>query len=59
MSFKLYIEAWKDLTKWKVEEGHSLQAEKNPQRNTQKPYEVLGNRCGVFLLSLLLTESMF
>lgn len=49
----------KDLTMWKVNEGHSLPAEKNPQRNTQKPYEVLGNRCGVFLLSLLLTESMF
>lgn len=49
----------KDLTKWKVNEGHSLPAEKNPQRNTQKPYEVLGNRRGVFLLSLLLTESMF
>lgn len=49
----------KDLTKWKVKEGHSLPAEKNPKRNIQKPYEVLGNRCGVFLLSLLLTESMF
>ena len=49
----------KDLTKWKVKERHSLPSEKNPKRNIQKPYEVLGNRCGVFLLSLLLTESMF